>query len=76
MEKTEKDNNWIWIAAIAIILIFIILGFTNIAGYGMRGMMYGNYGYGMMLFGWITWILVIALMIAAIYWLFKSANKK
>jgi len=43
----------------------------------MMGMMYGgNYGYGMMFFGWIIWILFIALIIAAIYWLVKSANRK
>ena len=38
-------------------------------------MMYG-YGYNMMFFGWITWILIIALIIATIYWLIKTANKK
>ena len=41
----------------------------------MYNMMYG-YGYNMMFFGWITWILIIALIIAAIYWLIKTANKK
>ena len=43
---------------------------------GARGMMYGGYGYGMMFFGWLTYLLVIALIIAAIYWLIKSANRK
>jgi len=42
-------------------------------GYGMMG--YG-YGSGMMFLGWITYILVIALIIAGIYWLIKSANRK
>ena len=41
----------------------------------MYNMMYG-YGYNMMFFGWITWVLIIALIIAAIYWLIKTADKK
>ncbi len=51
-------------------------------GYGMMGGMmqmmygYGGYGYGMMLIGWITYLLIIALIITAIYWLIKSANRK
>jgi hypothetical protein len=42
----------------------------------MGGMMYGNYGSGFMILSWITYLLVITLVIAAIYWLIKSANKK
>ncbi len=55
-------------------------------GYGMMGMMqmmtgYGGYGYsgygsGMMFLGWITYLLTIALIIAGIYWLVKTANRK
>ncbi len=36
----------------------------------------GGYGSGMMFLGWITYILVIALIVAGIYWLVKSANRK
>lgn len=76
-----KDNNFLsWvILAIAVILVFGILSFNRIGGYGgmmSRYSMMGGYGYGAMFFGWITWILVIALIIAAIYWLIKSANAK
>lgn len=39
-------------------------------------MMYGAYGPGFAILGWITYILVIALIIAGIYWLIKSANSK
>ena len=45
-------------------------------GGGMMYGIYGGYGAGMMLFSWVTYILVIALIIAGIYWLIKSANKK
>ena len=45
-------------------------------GGGMMYGLYGGYGSGMMLLSGITWFLVIALVIAAIYWLVKSANKK
>ena len=43
-------------------------------GYG--GMMYGYYGSGALIFGWIIGLLLIALLIAAIYWLIKSADKR
>ena len=43
-------------------------------GYG--GMMYGSYGGGAMIFGWLIGLLTIGLLIAAIYWLIKSAQKK
>ena len=54
---------------------------VNNGGMGMMGMMqmmtgYGGYGSGMMFLGWITYLLTILLMIAAIYWLFKSANRR
>ena len=53
----------------------------NNLGYGgMMSMTYGNgmmgYGTGAFVLGWITYLLVIALIIAAIYWLIKTANKK
>ena len=58
-----------------------ILGLTSTASADvgdcpMGGMMYGNYGSGMMFFGWITYLLFIALIVAAIYWLIRSANKR
>ena len=45
-------------------------------GQNIQGSMMGSYGTGMLFFNWITYLLVIALIIAAIYWLIKSANKK
>jgi len=42
----------------------------------MGGMMYGQYGLGLGILSWVTSLLVISLIVAAIYWLIKSANKK
>lgn len=45
----------------------------------MSGMIYGmggGFGSGMMLLSWITYLAILILIIAAIYWLIKSANKK
>ena len=64
-------------ALIAIPLVAADIG--QCGGGMMGGMMYGMYGgYGgsMMLFSWLTWLLVIALIIATIYWLIKNANRK
>ncbi|MEK6913159.1 MAG: hypothetical protein AABW47_00620 [Nanoarchaeota archaeon] len=43
---------------------------------GMMGMMYGNYGVGLGVLSWVFSLVTIGLIIAAIYWLVKSANKK
>ena len=45
-------------------------------GGGTYGMMSGGYGSGFMLFGWVTYILIIVLIISPIYFLVKSANRK
>ena len=71
---------------IAIILLIIIFSLFSLAGVsaqtntcpmgGYSGMMSGYYGAGGLFFGWITSVLVIILIITAIYWLIKSAQKK
>ncbi len=43
---------------------------------GIGGMMYGGYGSGFMILGWITYLAVLALIIVGVYWLIKSANKR
>ena len=55
--------------------------FTAVNNGGMGGMMnmmtgYGGYNAGAVLLGWITYLLTIALMIAGIYWLVKTANRR
>ena len=73
----KNNDTWIWIiVAICVVLLLGLFGFSGFGGYGMMGMMGGSYGYGMMFFGWITSILIIALIIAAIYWLINSANRR
>ncbi len=65
------------ILLVSILNILVVSAQTNncpMAGYG--GMMSGYYGTRGLFFGWITSILVIVLIIAAIYWLIKSAQKK
>ena len=72
-----KNESVLWIVLVIVALALIgSFGFGGYGGYG--GMMggYGRYGSGMMFFGWLTYLLVIALIIAAIYWLIKSANRK
>ena len=66
--------------ALSIAFIFV-LNFVSAQQYGMMSMMnmmtgYGGYGAGTMLLGWITYLLTIGLMIAGIYCLVKTANKR
>lgn len=62
--------------------ILIALSSVACAGsevYGGCGMMqglYGGYGGGMMLLYWVTWVLVVTLIISAICWLVKSASRR
>ncbi|MEK6935606.1 MAG: hypothetical protein AABW67_02375 [Nanoarchaeota archaeon] len=52
---------------------------TNSYGSMMGGMMYGiggGFGSGMMLLSWITYLAILTLIIAGIYWLIKSANRR
>ena len=60
----------------AISLVPVVSAADGYSGCPMGGMMSGGYGQGMMLLGWLTYLLFIALIVAAIYWLIKTANKK
>ena len=74
----KQDNSLIWIVvAVAAFLLIGSFGFGG-AGYGMMGMMYGNYGSGMMFFGWIFGVLILVALILFIMWLIKQiqSNKK
>ena len=61
-------------------IVFFSLAFVAAQDYNcpMGGMMYGvygGYGTGMMFLYWLLYLAVIALIIAGIYWLIKSAGK-
>lgn len=67
------------LGVIILSLVSLNLVVADTGGYGscpMGGMMYGTYGSGFMVLGWLTYLLVIVLIIATIYWLIKSANRK
>jgi len=75
--KTKMNFSIISMALISIISISSVSAQEYdcpMGGYG--GMMTGSYGAGGLFFGWVTSILIIALIIAAIYWLIKSAQGK
>ena len=64
---------------LALVLVRLVSAQTTdyncpMGGYG--GMMGGYYGGSTALLGWVISLLIIALIVAAIYWLIKSANKK
>ncbi len=70
------------IKLLLLFLVTVIQVSIASADYGncpRRGMMYGlygGYGAGAMFLGWVSYLLIIALIIAAIYWFIKSANKQ
>ena len=65
-----KNENIILIIVLAVLALFIFSGF---GGYG--GMMGGNYGGGMMFFGWIYGILILIALVLFIVWLAKQIQK-
>ena len=69
-----------WILGLVVLLFlfggFGMMGFGGTYGYGgMMGMMYGAYGSGMMLFGWLYGILILVALVLLIVWLFKQVQK-
>jgi uncharacterized membrane protein len=72
----EKNNSLMWVVIAAVALLLLIsFGFRG-AGYGMMGMMYGSYGYGMLFFGWIFGILSLVAVVLFIVWIVKQLEKK
>ena len=62
-----------------VILVIFLFSISLVAahmGESHSEMMYGAYGGTGMIFGWILYLLVIALIVAAIYWLIKSASSR
>lgn len=65
-------------------ILYMIAGFllampfvsADVGSCGMGGMMYGSYGSGMMLFGWLFSLLVFVALILLIVWLIKQIQKK
>ena len=60
----------------------LILVLVSLAGFvvadgdrGMGGMMSGSYGSGMMFFGWIFGLLVLAVLVLLVVWLVKQIQK-
>lgn len=73
-----KDNQtliWVIIAVIALLFFrgFGIMGWGRYGG--MMSMMYGTYGTGMMAFGWIYGILILAALVLFIVWLVRQLQK-
>lgn len=69
----KKISILIFVIIISITAVFAEQNYPTCGGFSM---MSGYYGPGFATLSWITYILVIALIIAGIYWLVKSANKR
>jgi uncharacterized membrane protein len=77
--RLNKMNKNLIISIVVTILTAIVAVSAATNDYGTcpgYGMMNGGYGSSFMILSWITYILLIALIIAAIYWLIKNANKR
>ncbi|MBS3078738.1 hypothetical protein J4218_01320 [Candidatus Pacearchaeota archaeon] len=70
----KKTSILIFIIVISIVSVFAEQAYTPQTCGGINGMMSGYYGSGFVIIGWITYILVILLIIAGIYWLFTNAK--
>jgi uncharacterized membrane protein len=75
--KNDNKNILLWVLGI-VLALFLLGGFGRVGfgmgyGYGgMMGMMYGSYGSGMMLFGWLYGILVLVALVLLIIWLWNQ----
>ena len=76
MKPKMKNETLILVIIGAVVLALLFTG-VGFGGYGgMMSMMYGGYGSGMMLFGWIYGILILVALILLIMWLFKQIQRK
>ena len=76
----KNEELLMWILGVVVLLFlfggFGMMGFGGTYGYGgMMGMMYGTYGSGMMLFGWLYGILILVALVLLIVWLVKQVQK-
>jgi len=76
--KHQNTNPWVWVLiALAIVLFFGFFGSFGMGSYRMMDGYYGmmsGLGYG--LFGWVTGLLFIAVLVLLIVWLLKQIQKK
>ena len=71
-----KNETLILVILGAVVLAFLFTG-VGFGGYGgMMDMMYGGFGSGMMLFGWLYGILILVALVLLIAWLVKQIQKK
>lgn len=57
-------------------LIQTVLADAGDESCGMGSMMYGNFGFGPMIFGWVFGLLVLIALVLLIAWLMKQIQKK
>ena len=87
MRKMKKLNLKLFYIVLAVFSLVTLFGSVEIVSadpgyFGGCGMMNGGYpgfwgyGTGMMYFGFITWLLVIAALILFIVWIIKQTSKK
>jgi len=57
---------------VVLLILFSGFGTMNYGYGGMMGMMYGNYGGGMMLFGWLFGVLILIVLVLLIVWLLQQ----
>jgi len=73
--KNNENLIWIVLGIAIVVLLFGGVG-MGFGGYGgMSSMMYGSYGSGMMLFGWLYGVLIFVALILFIIWMVKQIQK-
>jgi len=68
--------NKIWVFLTVLVLPKIVAAQPDYDNCPMSGMMYGNNGIGIMVFGWTLGLLAIIALILFISWSIKEINKK
>jgi hypothetical protein len=76
MEKIKLMLGMFFSAILALALVSAHMGDYDNYYSGMGSMMYGSYGYGGMIFAWLTGVLFIAVLVLLIIWLIKQIEKR
>jgi len=64
------DNKNLIIGIVVVVLIFVLLGSFGYNGYGMMG----GYNPAFMLLSWVFSIVIIIIIVAGIFWLYKNVD--
>jgi len=74
--EDNMGNIKLLLSLVFVLTFGVVSAYVGTYDCGMSGMMFGNYGFGGMFFGWLIGLLFVAVLVLLIAWLVKQIQKK